>query len=180
MKRRSTAGVIALCGLLGALAIVIMLMAEIIPAATFCCPVLVLFLMIPVISECGGKWALVWYAAVSILSLVFTLANPEATLIYLFLGYYPLLRKYINRLPFLPLRLAVKLLLFNAAIAAAYSILLFVLKLPDLISDLQEAGKWMLLFGIVLANVCFFLTDYVLGRFEVYYAVKLRKKLKLK
>ncbi|MCQ2418929.1 MAG: hypothetical protein MJ085_03995 [Clostridia bacterium] len=178
MKRRSKAGVIARCGLLGALAIVIMLMAGMIPAATFCCPVLVLFLMIPVISECGGKWAIVWYAAVCVLSFVLTFANPEATLIYLFLGYYPLLRKYINRLPFLPIRLATKLLLFNAAIAAAYSILLFVLKLPELISDLAETGKWMLLSGIAVANVCFFLTDYVLGRFEIYYAVKLRKKLK--
>lgn len=179
MKRRSLAGVVALCGLLGALAIVIMLMADIIPAATFCCPVLVLFLMIPVISECGNRWALVWYASVSILSLIMTFANPEATLIYLFLGYYPLLRKYINRISMLPIRIIIKLLLFNAAIAAAYSILLFVLKLPDLISDLQEAGKWMLLLGIVLANICFFLTDYVLGRFEVYYAVRLRKKLRL-
>lgn len=179
MKRRFQTGAIALCGLLAALAIVIMLMAGFIPAATFYCPVLVLFLMIPVMSECGNKWASVWYAAVCILSLLLTFSNPEAALIYIFLGYYPLVRKYINRLPLLPLKLAVKLLLFNAAIAAAYSVLLFVLKLPDLISDLHQAEKWMLLSGICLANICFFLTDYVLGRFEVYYAVRLRKKLKL-
>lgn len=179
MKRRSLAGVVALCGLLGALAIVVMLMAELIPAATFCCPVIVLFLMIPVMTECGSKWSLVWYAAVCILSLILTFANPEATLVYIFLGYYPLLRKYINRISLLPLRLMLKLLLFNAAIAAAYAILLFVLQLPDLLSDFHSAGKWMLLLGILLANICFFLTDYVLGRFEVYYAVRLRRKLKL-
>ena len=38
--RKTTAAQVALCGLLGALAVVIMLLGGIIPVATFCCPVL--------------------------------------------------------------------------------------------------------------------------------------------
>lgn len=179
MKKRTHAGVIALCGILAAVAVVIMLLAELIPAATFCCPLLVIFLMVPVINECGSKWAIVWYISVCVLSVLLTFANPEATMIYVFLGYYPVLRKRLNRVNLLPLRLILKLLMFNSALVAAYACLLFLLQVQELMAQLQTTGKWLLLGMIILANICFFLADFALGRCEVYYAVKIRRKLQL-
>lgn len=177
MKKRSQASLIALCGLLAALAVAIMIISEIVPAATYSCPVIAMILMVPVLCEFGPKWALTWYASVCVLSFILTFANPEASLLFVFLGYYPILRKYLNRINLLPIRLAIKLLLFNIAVAAVYYIFFFVFQLPDLVRQAQESGKLLIWGGIALANICFFLTDSILGKFEIYYAVKLRKKL---
>lgn len=180
MRKRNTAGIVALCGLLGALAIVIMLLGGWLPLFTFCCPVLVMFLMVPVMRECGDKWALVWYAVVCALSLILTLSNPEAATIFIFLGYYPVLRKYLDRIRLFPLRLACKLLIFNGAVALAYTLLIFLFRLEELLQEYRETGTVLLVVTILLANVCFFLADRSLVRFEVYYETKLRKKLKFK
>lgn len=180
MKKRNSAGVIALCGVLGALAIVAMLAGEIIPLATFCCPVLVMFMMIPVIHECGKKMAFVWYAAVCILSLILTFANPEATLIFVFLGYYPIVRRAFGRVKPQLLRIGCKLLFFNGSVAIVYCILIFLFQLDAVLQEFQQAGTILLTATVLLANACFFITEQVLDKFEVYYVVRLRKKLKFK
>lgn len=176
-QKRNAASQMALCGLLGALAVVVMLAGEIVPLATFCCPVIVMFLMVPVMQECGRKLALVWYVAVGLLSLMLTFSNPEATMIFLFLGYYPLLRAYLERLRPMVLRILVKLIYFNAMVAAAYGTMIFVLKLDAIAQEFQTSAKWLLIGTVLLANVCFFMVERVLKGFEVYYIVKLRRKI---
>lgn len=180
MKKRNSAGVIALCGVLGALAVVVMLGGEIIPLATFCCPVLVMFMMIPVIHECGKKMAFVWYMAVSILSMILTFANPEATLIFVFLGYYPIVRRAFGRIRPRVLQVGCKLVFFNGSVAVVYSILIFLFRLDAILQEFQQTGTLLAVAMILLANVCFFLTEKVLDKFEVYYIVHLRKKFKFK
>lgn len=180
MKKRSSAGIVALCGVLGALAVVVMLGGEIVPLATFCCPVLVMFLMIPVIHECGKKMAFVWYAAVSLLSLILTFANPEATLIFVFLGYYPIIRRAFGKIKPKLLRIVCKLVFFNGSVAAVYCILIFLFRLDAILQEFQQTGMILGIAMVLLANVCFFLTENVLDKFEVYYIVRLRKKLKFK
>lgn len=180
MKRRNSAGVVALCGLLGALAVVVMLAGEIIPLATFCCPVLVMFLMIPVLHECGRKMAFVWYAAVCVLSLMLTFANPEATLIFIFLGYYPIVRRAFGRIRPRLMQLVCKLLFFNGSVAVVYCILIFLFRLDAVLQEFRQTGTVLLIATVLLANACFFITEQVLDKFEVYYIVHLRKKLKFK
>lgn len=180
MRKRNSAGVVALCGVLGALAVVVMLGGELIPLATFCCPVLAMFMMVPVMQECGGKMALVWYAAVSILSLIFTSGNPEAAMIFVALGYYPVLRKYLERIRPRVLAVVCKLLIFNGAVAAAYAVLIYLLRLDAILEEFRQTGMVLLIVTLLLANFCFFLTEQVLKRFEVYYTVRLRKKLRIK
>ena len=176
---RNAAGKVALCGVLGALAVVLMLAGEIIPFATFCCPVLVMFLLIPVMQECGRKMGWVWYVAVCLLSILFTMSNPEATLIFVFLGYYPLIRAYFARIRPAFFRTGVKLLYFNGAVALAYGLMIAVLKLDAVMQEFQESAAWMLVLMILLANVCFLLVERVLMGFEVLYIVKIRRLLHL-
>lgn len=170
----------ALSGVLGALAIVVMLAGEIIPIATFACPVLVMVMTVPVMQECGRRLGWVWYAAVCILSFLLTAANPEATLIYIFLGYYPLIRVYVERLKPMPVRLMAKLVWFNGSVAAAYGLMIFVLDMAEVAQEFADSALWMLVAMVLLANLCFFMVERVLKGFEVYYIVKLRKMLRFK
>lgn len=178
MKRRNSASIVALSGVLGALAVVVMLGGEIVPLATYCCPVIVMFLMIPILTECGKRMAFAWYVAVSLLCLMLTSANPEATMILIFLGYYPIVRRSFGRIQPMLLQLICKLTFFNLSGAAAYAVLIFLFRLDAILQEFREMGAIMFVIALVLANVSFFLCEQVLDRFEVYYIVHLRKKLK--
>ena len=67
MRRKRTAQ-LALAAVLCALAVTVMMLGGLIPAATFCCPMLAGFLTIPILCECGARMALCAWAAISILS----------------------------------------------------------------------------------------------------------------
>ena len=76
----------ALCGVLAALALVFLSMGGMIPFATFCCPILAMLCMLPVLEEYGAKTAVVFYAAVSLLALLIA-PDKEVSLLYVFLGW---------------------------------------------------------------------------------------------
>ena len=173
--RKTTAAQVALCGLLGALAVVIMLLGGIIPVATFCCPVLAAVLIIPVIRECGKRLAWVWYALVAILSCLLG-PDKEAAAIYLFLGYYPIVKIRIDEWK-QPLRFLSKLVIFNAAIAVMYALLIFVIKMDALRQELFGMEKLLLIATLVLGNVTFFLFDKLLPRMAMLYELRFRGKL---
>ena len=132
MKRSSRD--LALCGVLCALAVAIMAMGTIIPAATYCCPVLASMTLVPVLILCGERLSWAMFAASAILSLLLA-PDKEAAAIFLALGYYPIVKPKLDRKP-KPRRIASKLLLFNAAIFAVYGALLFVFRLDALREEL--------------------------------------------
>ena len=166
MRRKRTSQ-LALAAVLCALATVIMMLGGLIPVATFCCPMLACFLTIPILYECGTSMALCAYAAVAILSCLLG-PDKEAAAIYLFLGWYPVLRPKLQRLR-QPFRLLVKLMIFNCAVAAVYGLLLFVLGLDSLKAEFSELSRIMLIVTLVLGNVVFLVFDFVLPRLELIY-----------
>ena len=171
MRRKRTAQ-LALAAVLCALAVTVMMLGGLIPAATFCCPMLAGFLTIPILCECGAGMALCAWAAISILSCLLG-PDKEAAAIYLFLGWYPVLRPKLEKLR-QPLRFLLKLLIFNCAVFAVYSLLLFGLGLESLRAEFSDMGKIMLLVTLVLGNGIFILFDFVLPRLELLYRCRFR------
>ena len=174
MRRKRTAQ-LALAAVLCALAVTVMMLGGLIPVATFCCPMLAGFLTIPILCECGAGMALCAWAAISILSCLLG-PDKEAAAIYLFLGWYPVLRPKLEKLR-QPLRFLLKLLIFNCAVFAVYSLLLFVLGLESLRAEFSDMGKIMLLVTLVLGNGIFILFDFVLPRLELLYRCRFRPHL---
>ena len=174
MRRKRTAQ-LALAAVLCALAVTVMMLGGLIPAATFCCPMLAGFLTIPILCECGAGMALCAWAAISILSCLLG-PDKEAAAIYLFLGWYPVLRPKLEKLR-QPLRFLLKLLIFNCAVFAVYSLLLFVLGLESLRAEFSDMGKIMLLVTLVLGNGIFILFDFVLPRLELLSRCRFRPHL---
>ena len=76
-----------------------------------------------------------------------------------------------------PVRLVVKLALFNAALLAIYALLLFVFVMPDLQQEAQSWTALLLVAFFVLGNISFLLYDVVLGRIADLYVRRLRPKL---
>lgn len=160
MKRSSRD--LALCGVLCALAVAIMAMGTIIPAATYCCPVLASMTLVPVLILCGERLSWAMFAASAILSLLLA-PDKEAAAIFLALGYYPIVKPKLDRKP-KAARLAGKVLLFNTAVLLVYAALLFVLKLDALREELSAMGWGMALAMLAVGNIIFWLDDKMLVR----------------
>lgn len=163
MRRNSYAA--ALGGVLGALAVVVMSMGALIPFATFCCPILAMLLEVPVLENCGRKMAWAWFGAVAILSCLLC-PDPEAAAVFAALGYYPILRRDLNRIPLKVLRIVLKLLVFNGAILLMYAVLIWVLHLEAVAKSILEEAPWVNALILVMGNGTFILLDLLLDRFS--------------
>ena len=158
--KRNSAQKIALGGLMAALAMVIMCLGGLIPFATFVCPMLCCMITKLVLSMCGKRIAWAWYGAVAISSVLMA-PDKEAAAVFVFLGYYPIVKPWMDKRK---LSWLWKGLLFNCAILLMYWLLIHILGLSEIASDYEEAGIVMTIVMLLLGNVTFFMLDLVLGR----------------
>lgn len=151
---------VALGGMMAAVAVVIMCLVGIIPVATYVCPMGCILILDFVRRQCGNRIAWAWWIAVAILSILLG-PDKEAAFLFLFLGYYPILRPKIEGLK---LKILVKLALFNGSILLMYRILITVLGMEQLLEEFGELGSFMMITTLVMGNVTFFLLDIILKR----------------
>lgn len=164
MARPNTAVPIALGGILASLAVVVMCLGGMIPGATFVCPMLCMFLLTLVYKRCGSRISWAWYGAVAILSALLG-ADKEAAAVFVFLGYYPILKPKLDTLP---LKWLWKVLLFNTAILLMYMLLIHLFGMAQVMDEFAEMGKIMTAVTLLLGNVTFFLLDRLLNlRFKI-------------
>ena len=90
--RKTESQKISLCGMLGALSVVLLLIGSALQIGTYAAPMLAAFLIIPVLEEYGPRYALTLYATVSILAVLFVPETELAFFYVLVMGYYPVLR----------------------------------------------------------------------------------------
>jgi hypothetical protein len=86
--------------------------------------------------------------------------DKEAAAVFVFLGYYPILRPWLNKLR--PDWLF-KGLYFNAVIAVLYTLLLKVLGFAEILEDYAEMGAVMTVAMLIMGNITFFLLDRLLS-----------------
>ena len=167
---------LALCGVLSALAVTVMMLGSIVPFATFCCPILAMVVMVPVVVEYDTKTALLFYAAVSVLSVLLA-PDKEAALIFVFLGYYPAIREKLNgRMASRFWRTAAKLGLFLVSVVAMYTLAIWLFRMGDLAAEYHTTSAMVLCAMVLLGCVLFLLCDTVLARMTALYRHRLRKK----
>ena len=158
--KRNAAKEIALGGVLAALATVIMCLGGLIPAATFVCPMLCCILTKVVLQLCGRRIAWAWYGAVALLSVLMG-PDKEAAAVYVFLGFYPIIKPWMDARK---LSLLWKLVFFNAVILVMYALLIYLFGMAELAGQYRELGVAMTAVMLLLGNVTFFLLDKLLGR----------------
>lgn len=177
MRKRQSAKV-ALCGVMCGLAVVVMLSGSIIPCATFCAPAISGFFLLPVAMECGMHLAWVCYAAISLMSILLVPDKEMAAIFVFFLGYYPLLKAYLQRIHNRILRIVIKILVFNGSILAMYTLLLYLFPIQYLVEEFAQTAGWMLMLLLIMANICFWIYDAALVNVLHLYILKLKPRLR--
>lgn len=162
---------IALCGMMNALAVVLLSLGGMIPAATYCAPMLAMAVLLPVQEEYGKKLALTAWVSVSLLALMLT-PDRETALVYVCFGWYPVVRPRIAALPSRLVRLAVKLIIASGTILLLYGL---VLRLMGLTADLLDSTFLLNAALLAMGNVVFLLLDLALARLTLLWHRKFRK-----
>lgn len=165
---------LTVCGVMGALSLVCLLLT-VFPFATYALPALASVFFMPVVIECGKRWALALYVAVSLLALL-VVPDLEARLLFVFFfGYYPVFKSWAEGRP-RPVEWACKLGVFNIAVVAAYALLsavgfsLSVFMIPGLAVSLAV----MLLLFLLAGNLIFIMYDIGLSRMLPLYFSRLQ------
>ncbi len=150
---------VALCGMVVALSVVLMLLGAIIPVAMFIAPAAGGLLIGAVAEECGHRYAWITYGAASVLGVLFVPDKETALFFVALLGYYPLVKPRLDRLRPAPLRVGAKLLLCNGAVALLYGVLLVLFPAAQMPDEVQEAAFAMAAVTLLIGNVAFLLFD---------------------
>ena len=158
-SKHTPAAQISLGGVLAALAVVIMSMGTLIPVATYVCPVICALLLKTVLITCGKRIAWAWYGAVAILSVLLA-PDKEAAAVFVFVGYYPILKPAMDRMK---LSWLWKALLFNASVLVMYWLLMHLLGMEQILTEFEGMGIVTTAILLILGNVTFFMLDRLLG-----------------
>ena len=150
---------IAACGMMTAVCVVLMLLGAVLELGIYAAPMFAGLCLIPLGEKWGRKYQCMLWIAVSVLSFLLVPSVEENLIFFGLFGWYPILRPTLEKLPKY-LRLMIKLLIFNAAVIAVESLLMFVL-----VPEAMEKG--FLLAMLAISNVVFLLYDYIVPRTDV-------------
>ncbi|MBR3666914.1 MAG: hypothetical protein IKN66_07150 [Ruminococcus sp.] len=168
---------IALGGVITSLCLFFMFCSGFLPMLDYTIPTFAGFLMVIMIVETNAGWAFTTYVAVSLLSLLIT-PNIQASLLFvIFMGYYPILKYFLDKLKNRPLAWAIKLIAFNAAVVLFYILFQFVFMTEDLLEGLESFGKYAEAVLLLGANVFFLIYDRLIGQLTGIYVNWFRRRI---
>ena len=147
------------CSLMTALGVVMMILGQLLGIATYAMPMIVGLMLIPLGKRYGTKYHITAFAATALLSLLLVSDVEQSLLFAAFLGWYPAVRPWLQRINLKILRLLVKLAVFNIPVVFMEWILMTLL-VPE---SMERWFVWLLL---VLGNITFLLYDFAMPRFE--------------
>ena len=168
---------IALSSILLALSVVSLFIGSIWPIKIAMCVMASAISAVSVI-ECGHKYAWLTFIGTSLLAF---LLIPKKLIVYVYmllLGYYPIIKLYIEKIGKLVPEWFLKLVIYNIAIVAGYFILNTTL-LPTLDAKLVALiFKYLALF-VASIEVLFVVFDLGLSYFIGFYNTRLRRNIRL-
>lgn len=162
---------VAFCGVIAALSTVIMLIAGVVPVASYALPALAGVFSMVIVMEMQIGWAFAVYGVTAALSILLVPDKSAALLYVIFFGYYPIVKALIERIKWKPVAYLVKLAVFNVAVIGAYFIALWLLSLPaDAFVIFGVNLPWLLL---LIGNGVFILYDFALSGLVLTYYKRL-------
>lgn len=151
----------AICGLMTALSVVLMMLTTLIPVFMYVIPIITGLLVLFVADVTDKKWGTGVYFSTAFLSLLL-ITDKEAALTYaLFFGYYPLIKDLLEKLPRF-ISWILKLLIFNLAAVGIGVISFYVFGVSG--DEYNEFGKFTIPILLIMANVAFVLYDICLTK----------------
>ena len=173
----SQSKVIATCGVMAALGVVIMIIGGVLGIGMYASPMIVGFCLIPIGEKYGRKYQVYLWIVISILSFMLV-PDIEQNLMFLCLfGLYPILYPYFQKLP-KGVRVIAKLAFFNTAVIGLEWLVMKVL-MPEIMATevlvvLLIAANLMLLgYDWLIPR-----SEYVINRYVQLFTGKGKKKSK--
>ena len=149
-----------------------MFLAGIVSPLYIVLPLIAGVLLLIIVEEVSISWAMVTYVSVSLLSLFIT-ADKEAALLFIMLfGHYPILRFYLQKIRFGPIRLLLKQIVFNTCAIGFFYVTVYIFGIKQMIEDMNDFGKYGAIALLVLCNIIFLLYDFNL---DVVYKVYIKR-----
>lgn len=167
LKARS----IALNGILGALAVICLLLAAVLPTGRISMYSLSSFFIAVSIIEGGIGIGWIFYLVTGLLAFIVIPEKSVVILYVIFFGIYGIVKYYVEKINNIVVEYMLKFVYFNACVTIA----LFVIKGIFQFDKFDKAPFWLVL---IIAEVVFFLYDFVYTLFINYYVSKIRSKLK--
>lgn len=169
---------VALGGIVSALCLLCMFMAGIMPMFYLLLPMAAGVLLMIIAAEVSISWAWLTYISVSLLSLFLT-ADKEAALVFIMLfGHYPILRFYMRKMNLKRLRYLLKWAIFNVCAVGFFYVTVFLFGLDQMLTEMEDFGKYGGIIMLVLANIIFVLYDFNLEATYAVYQKRFMPKLK--
>ncbi len=166
---------VSLGGVVAALSLVLMLLTSIIPFGTYAFPAFAGILLVLLVFNLGYAYAFAVYFVTAALSFLLV-TDKEAALYYaLFLGFYPILKGVIERIPSMPVQYIVKLALFNVCMIAAFYIGITLLSIPK--ESFNLFGVYLPWVFLILGNIVFIIYDLCITRLVTLYLLKWHDRL---
>ncbi len=163
---------IVVCGVLAALSVIILYMGCAIEVLDLTMSAIVSLLVVVIVIEMGYGCAWMTYLATAVLSVLLLPQKTPAVFYACFMGFYPIIKSYLERINSALVRWIIKLVVGNCALALMFLFLkLFV---PE-----EFEGGWLLVLTYVLGLVAFITYDIALSKLITLYFVRIREKIKL-
>lgn len=167
----NTAKKTALGGIVTALSALSMIISNIIPVGMYVFPALAGILIYVLSLICGKSYGWSAFAAVGIISFILC-ADKETVLCYLFLlGYYPMIKSYIEKIRLKPVAFVLKLAVLNSAAVGIYFLMLYVFSMSQ--EEFMIFGVSLPLVFLAMLNIVFIVYDYSLTVFNKTYCRKI-------
>lgn len=167
--RNKKAKSVALAGILTALAVVFLLAGSLLDILDLTMAAVAALVVMIALIELGKGWAVGVYAAASVLSIL--LLPTTASIVFAgFIGCYPVIKVYLDRIPSKILQYLAKFGCFNLFLAAALLIIWWMFGAEN---EWIAMAKWL----VPLANLTFIIFDFCLAKLAVFYLVKIRPRL---
>lgn len=168
---------IALGGVISSISVFMMFCSGIFPMLDYTIPTFTGFLMVIMIVEVNAAWAFMTYVAVSLLAVLITPNLQVSLLFIMFMGYYPILKFYLDKMKARLAANIIKLAVFNIAVISFYLLFQYVFMTEDLLEGMERFGKYAALVLLLMANAFFFLYDKLVGDLTVMYVNWFRRKI---
>ena len=168
MRKKSSS--IAMAGMLAALAVVILYLGSMIELLDLSASVLGALAVMVAIVELGQGYAWGVYLVAAVLS-VLLFPRTASVVFAAFVGYYPIVKVYLDRIRVKVVQYFCKLVLFNLFL---FGMLWLCQVFLGTENEWIALGKMLILLG----NLCFVVYDFALSRLAIFYLVKIKSKMK--
>lgn len=167
---------LSLCAILSALGVLVLFLGSLIDVLDLSAAMIASILCIAVIFEAGRFWPWLTYAVTALLAILL-LPNKIPAVIYIMTGYYPMVKRLVERLPKL-VAWVLKLAVFNALLTLFLLICSSFFPNADIMLFPSLGREYNILIGYAVGNFIFVLYDIALKRLIGYYFFVLRDRLR--